>query len=248
MINKGIENGIIQGVNNGIIPQYNKVVTRGYTIAQRNKLINANSIKLWLKASSGITLNGSNVSSWIDGVNGYNAAQSNSTFQPAFVANALNGKPVIRFDGNNDYIKISSFIYSNPNTVYIVYKQNSNANQIILSKTINTLFVQNDSNLLRLYAGTTQVGTALNQPFNFVTAGIIINGASSKVGVNGVWSGNLNPGIGAFDSTLSIGWAECYSAYWFTGDVAEIIIFNKELSLAERIVWEFYFKTEYAHY
>ncbi|MFM6272695.1 MAG: hypothetical protein ACKPFA_40420, partial [Dolichospermum sp.] len=65
------------------------------------------STDLWLDAadSSTITLNGSTVSQWNDkSGNGRNAIQATATNQPAYTANGLNGKPVLTFDGINDFL------------------------------------------------------------------------------------------------------------------------------------------------
>ena len=64
---------------------------------------------LWLKADAGITqtANGT-VSGWTSqGGNSTTANQTITTSQPAFVPNGLNGKPVVRFDGVNDYLNFS---------------------------------------------------------------------------------------------------------------------------------------------
>jgi hypothetical protein len=60
-------------------------------------------LHLWLRADAGIdTLNGT-VSRWHDqSGNGNDAIQANASRQPLLVASALNGKPVVRFDGLND--------------------------------------------------------------------------------------------------------------------------------------------------
>ena len=65
--------------------------------------IPTDSLQMWLKADEGVTMNGSTVSSWIDQSGDNNdAIQTNTSRQPLLVANTLNGKPVISFDGLND--------------------------------------------------------------------------------------------------------------------------------------------------
>jgi hypothetical protein len=69
---------------------------------------------LWLKADAGITKDSQGfVSAWADqSVNGNNAQQDNSfasggeNFQAQLVDNAVNGKPVVRFDGLDDFMSI----------------------------------------------------------------------------------------------------------------------------------------------
>ena len=62
---------------------------------------------LWLDANdaSTITLNGSTVSQWNDkSGNERHAAQATAANQPTYTANGLNGKPVLTFDGLNDFL------------------------------------------------------------------------------------------------------------------------------------------------
>jgi hypothetical protein len=60
-------------------------------------------LALWLKADAGVS--GSPVSQWSDqSGNGRYAIQGAGDSQPVLVAGALNGKPVVRFDGVNDFM------------------------------------------------------------------------------------------------------------------------------------------------
>ena len=69
----------------------------------------ATGLNLWLEANVGVTTDSSGaVSSWLDqSGSGHNASQSTSAFQPLLVANALNGNPVVRFNGVNDLLDLS---------------------------------------------------------------------------------------------------------------------------------------------
>ena len=64
-------------------------------------------LRIWLKADAGVIKDGSNqTSSWNDqSGNGFNVAQGNASLQPLFVDGAVNGKPVIRCDGGDDYLQ-----------------------------------------------------------------------------------------------------------------------------------------------
>jgi hypothetical protein len=68
------------------------------------------STALWLDAddASTITLNGSTVSQWRDkSGNARHASQLTATNQPTLTAAGLNGKPVLTFDGLNDFMNLS---------------------------------------------------------------------------------------------------------------------------------------------
>ncbi len=62
--------------------------------------VTSGSLKLWLKADAGVTLQGNRVTQWADQSGGnHHALQSDTNKQPTFVSNVLNGQPVLRFDG-----------------------------------------------------------------------------------------------------------------------------------------------------
>jgi len=71
------------------------------------------STALWLDAAdaSTITLNGSTVSEWMDkSGNARHATQATAANQPTYTLNGLGGKPVLTFDGVNDFLSTPSFL------------------------------------------------------------------------------------------------------------------------------------------
>jgi hypothetical protein len=61
---------------------------------------------------------GSAVSTWADrSNNGRNATQANAANQPTFETNELNGNPIVRFDGNDDILILTSVANSYLNNV-----------------------------------------------------------------------------------------------------------------------------------
>jgi len=68
-----------------------------------------NTLQLWLKADAGVTADANGaVSAWTDSSGkGNNAAQADPTLAPTVVTNALNNKPVLRFDGVNDHLDVA---------------------------------------------------------------------------------------------------------------------------------------------
>jgi hypothetical protein len=81
---------------------------------------------VWLKADAGVdTLNGT-VSRWHDqSGNGYDAIQSNTSRQPLLVADALNGKPVLRFDGFHQRLEFTNSTVMSEFTIFMVVKNDS---------------------------------------------------------------------------------------------------------------------------
>src|ERR1041384_8803564 len=68
-----------------------------------------NNLVMWLKADSLALANGAPISTWADSSTNLNhATQQTSGNQPAFVANAINGNPVVRFDGSSDFLAVTN--------------------------------------------------------------------------------------------------------------------------------------------
>ncbi|MDJ0960174.1 MAG: Ig-like domain-containing protein [Acidimicrobiia bacterium] len=60
---------------------------------------------LWLRADAGVSTSGADVTAWGDqSGNGNDATQATPGLQPDFIAGAVNGNPVIDFDGTDDVI------------------------------------------------------------------------------------------------------------------------------------------------
>lgn len=64
--------------------------------------LGSSALVVWLDAAKGVTQSNNAVSAWADqSGNNNNAAQATQARQPLLVANVINGKPVMRFDGTN---------------------------------------------------------------------------------------------------------------------------------------------------
>src|SRR5262249_52014492 len=121
--------------NNQARGQFEELKTFNYPLDAQTVLDTYNStrppttisgMRLWLRADVGAFTNGSaNVTNWSDqSGNALNATNTDSSSQPLYVTNALNGKPVVRFDANNDYLNLPASM-SNGVTeaeIYVVIK------------------------------------------------------------------------------------------------------------------------------
>ncbi|MDX1959961.1 MAG: hypothetical protein SFU98_15425 [Leptospiraceae bacterium] len=82
---------------------------------------NLTNLGLFLKADSINQADNTQVTTWSDSSgNGYDATQGTGVNQPIFRTNALNGLPVIRFDGTNDFLArtIASPLLTNGTALY----------------------------------------------------------------------------------------------------------------------------------
>lgn len=96
-------------------------------------------LQLWLKSDAGVTYDSDGVSAWDDqSGNANNAVQSVDTRRPAFVGHGIAGKPVLHFDGADDYLAIENLNYSTSGalpglTVCALVRSLSTERQIIAS-------------------------------------------------------------------------------------------------------------------
>src|SRR5687767_8722044 len=69
-----------------------------------------NGLSLWLRADVGTTTNATgNVTTWQDqSGNANHALQPEETMAPLLVPGALNSKPVLRFDGTDDFLDVAT--------------------------------------------------------------------------------------------------------------------------------------------
>jgi hypothetical protein len=84
-------------------------------------------LRIWLDAGTGVTTNSSaQISQWSDQSGNTNhATQSTSSQQPLLIMAALNGRPVVRFDGTNDLLNLQRYTASNNFSVFTVLKASS---------------------------------------------------------------------------------------------------------------------------
>lgn len=97
-------------------------------------------LQLWLRADADVTYNNAGlVSQWGDrSGNDNHAVQNVAARRPSFVRDGLNGKPVMRFDGVDDYLAIENLHYDTPGqidgiTIVALVKSFSSDNQILVS-------------------------------------------------------------------------------------------------------------------
>ena len=76
-------------------------------------------LKVWLRADTGVVLNGGNVAKWEDQSGNLNdAIQPIDVNQPLFIPNAVNGKPSLRF--SDDFtVDHNTYAHSNVFTKYV---------------------------------------------------------------------------------------------------------------------------------
>lgn len=196
--------------------------------------------QLWLDAGQGITLNGSNVSQWADmSGNNNHAIQNTASAQPLWVDGLLNGNPVIRFDGLNDYMQFTDI--STIRTVFVVIKHATGTQS-------NPAPILGHSSLYDFHAGYND---------NLFYPQIVPKLSNGSIYVNGLLTDISTLKKRNTYSLLSIVASGNVSAQYITndrnianrcwyGDYSEIIIYNSSLSDTDRQQVENYLNTKYA--
>ncbi len=189
-----------------------------------------NGLQLWLDAAqiAGVT-NGGAVATWTDGSgNAQHAVQANATLQPRFYTNAIGGRPVVRFDGANDYLDGPPAGLT-AQTVFMVLKLATNAVSLagVFARTGGSDTYNIRSGLARWNAPEWQANTA-----DFCWGGnVYVNGARTS------WHNNqyhILEEIGGAAGTFPYRLSQTFQSRLFKGDLAETLIYNRALTLAER--------------
>jgi len=228
-----------------------------------NSIQFADSLRLWLRANNGVTLNGSAVNAWLDGSsNGLNAIQNTVANQPLFISSnpILNQKPSIKFDGVNDVLTGGLIPRYNTNSlsVFVIGSggNQSTTNAVMFSSgaastgwwftrraSAGRIGVINNNN--SLVGATTTLPTT---GYDFKLFGYNkLFGTSAQIKVNGVneISSTTAAAIGGFtNANYQVGAGN--STNYLNGEIAEIIAFTKTLSPQEETNVEKYLMDKYA--
>jgi PKD repeat protein len=207
-------------------------------------------LKLWLKADN-VILNDTTVSIWPDcSGNGNNAVQPASVNQPAYHSSVtvLNNKPVVCFDGTNDYL-IADFgdTLTQPNTIFIIYNINSGApcvfDGIAASHTVDRHAIQYFTDKINMHAGNL-FGYYKSVPFSYILNTCSFNTTNSKLYENSILKASGNPGSSSVHGIrLGSRWS---NDLFLNGDIAEIIFYDTLLADTNRQKVEQYLRDKYA--
>ena len=216
-----------------------------YFNALGNTGIPRSSLKLWFSAGRGVQTGANSVvTSWreLSGLDN-NTEQSVEGYQPTLVEDAINSQPAVHFNGSTSYLVIpqsADLGLSNSNyEIFIVGKSSSAATQFLISGGLGEQEIHlNGSSGVRFIptagklvdAGT--IGQFTNdEPF------LLNMKATNTLGstrINNSLLGTLNQSTqSSADNQMVIG-TRTGGTFWYDGDIAEIIFYNKELSVSAR--------------
>lgn len=193
--------------------------------------------QLWLAADriTGLA-DGGAVGTWSDlSGNGRDATQATAAKKPTYKTAIINGKPVVRFDGIDDYLKTAAFTLNQPVTIGMVLNPNALTalNYYVLDgNTDDTQDIYaSDATHLRLYAGV--AGPEVDKPTAACVLMAMFNGAASSLAINGAAPTVANAGASnAGGITIGTSGSTFQSPGAF--DMAEMAVYNRALDAGER--------------
>jgi hypothetical protein len=234
---------------------------------------NSSTNVLWLSADYGVysdagttpATNGANVRQWNDrSGNGKNAIETNAANQPNFQTNQMNGFPVLRFSAANADRLLASGVTTNSRaTVWVVARYTSlpSPNPGLIQASTSAfpsdaseknigVWVSSGSPYRVWGRGVQSDNTQRNIPEVFATNANTTYAICNLYGssainqyVNGQTAGSV-----AYNGTLKdwsqFGIGRQGTESW-DGDIAEVIVFNTDLNIAQRIIIDNYLAAKY---
>lgn len=215
---------------------------------------------LWADASQETYADGAKAYIWSDrSVNGNNLSANSVGRRPTFVANQVNGKPIMRFDGTNTWLRtyFDNVAKAQPNTIFVVLKQYAGgpAQQVWVDGSPGTYDVISARNVIYRFDGTNQVslyagGTDVTYsrgsswPSPFVCYVAKFNGASSQIWENLTSKATGNPGSQGM-SGITIGASGNNDTLLAQIDVAEVLVYNANINDTDRTTITNWLNTKY---
>jgi len=197
------------------------------------------------------------VATWPDaGPHGDDVTQGTAAKRPLYKTGILNGKPVVRFDGNDDYLQgafTNAGATTQPLTIFAVAQLNAalvnDDNAYVICDGVNSgtrsqLYKTEapDPDAWALYSGAVLTDGAADADWNIWAA--LFNGASSELWIDGVSVASGDAGAQAM-SGLTIGTSYACSGVYWSGDIAEIIVYDANLSDIDKNEVGNYLATKY---
>ena len=228
-------------------------------------------LQLWLRADTGVGLSGSEVTAWADqSGEGNDALAPAAANRPDFVASApgLNGSPTLRFDGSSDYLRIDSRILPDnidEMTVFSVARADTDNNASIVGiRSASRPLIQLDQQ----GGGAPNLGKARFIVGNSAATVNSLDGIHT--GSYGIYSGQLTKSGSASTATVAFGGEPGAPAtgsfgtgalasgeqrigsvtdgghnYYWDGDIAEVLIYDRALTGAEQNRVGYYLESKY---
>jgi hypothetical protein len=242
---------------------YSVVVTNGAGSATSSNgvltVLSPNSVsglRLWLNASVGVTNDSSGlVSGWADQSGNSNyASQSSGSHQPTIVSNAIDGNPVIQFNGSNAYLNLPDVLPSTAATqgeafavVKVTQDPATGDHQALWSfgsANGNESYPDSKEGIRDSFGSQLQQWLGMPvQPltnYHIYDVSTVTNDWAARVNAVLIYETNNNP-VG-FRSDPKLGYN---GNGYFAGELAEILVYNHVLTPTDRDTVGYYFNARY---
>lgn len=211
-------------------------------------------LSLWLKADCGIVLNNTNdtVSFWLDQSGWTNDAavthpSDPTRYEPSFVDSTLNGRPVLRFDGDIRFFYLSNFRTNSAAEALVVLKANGTGGLWTFGAPGTGCFYPDGTGAVSDDFGRT-ASVSFGVPFQPLSQAhlydVFTNPSQWLSRINGRVYGSTDHPYPVFQANPTLGYSGIGT--YFNGDIAELLIFNRLLSLDERDAVGAYLNGKYA--
>lgn len=192
---------------------------------------------LWLRADSGVTASNNSVSRWGD-VSGHDrdAWQDSVPMQPLLVRRGANDLPVLRFNGASFMIVPSAFpTRQDYSLTFVIRLSNAAVANNVLSGTSHAHWFGGNAFPKILHGANFSTQVVSSVPvtawFNVVTLTYSNARGKGVIYVNGFFADSATIGTNT-DSTIFLG--AYRGASRLNGDLAELILYDRELSESQR--------------
>lgn len=200
-------------------------------------------INRW-RADSIALAQGAAVSSWPALTGSAVLTQSTGAAQPSYQTAGMNSQPTVRFDGSSDYMTAATTSTAQPVTVVMVLKLSVSAQQQLVQAGSLQLF--SNGSVWAVNTGSTSLtgGTPGTSPTVVTmtatggTATVYDKGTQVISGSSGTTDLGTPLQIAAFGTSTR--------SRFLNGDIAEVLVYNKVLSAAERSTVHSYVQDRYA--
>jgi hypothetical protein len=182
------------------------------------------------------------VSVWVDqGSRGRNVLQATVSKRPLFRRSIINGRPVVRFDGSDDFLQ-AAFGLVQPTYIAMVTQSRLDTGlaRLLDGKNVDTGDVyQATAGNMALFAGAGPVASVPFAAGTFHIAEILFSGASSYIRIDGGTAATGNAGTSAMGG-ITLG-AGATPSNFAPVDIAELVVFPAEptagVRAALRAMW-----------
>lgn len=199
----------------------------------------------WDAGSLGLA-DGTRIASWLDEVSGRDAAQATAGNQPAYVANAINGRPGVYFDTTRVDRLVATIAPSNPQaTMFVVVKPSATTVTRYLlgaNTSVKSIFYTSDPGW-GLQSGVALQANGLGGVPQILSG--VFNGASSTLQIDAVATAGDVGTLSTASTSLTIGHRASLYGNAFDGTLCEVLWYDRVLSGGELTAIEQYLGAKY---